>query len=166
MSRNFRTKIFTSVICLLLIFSFSVASASSSEWIPLLPDTINNLEKKGEPETVDVEKMGKTLTVVKQDYGNQNIHLNIFNGSLIPHLQKFEDMTKLTMENEKKIIKQTKVSGYKAGCEIYKNKNHGSLLIKLSDTRVVVIQSEKVKNADELMSLADDVPISEIANRD
>ncbi len=164
MNKNIVFKVFACTICFLFILSVVSAHAvSSQDWISYLPETINGIEKTGEVETVDAKKMGQKISSVTQVYGN-NVSLTIADGTMLPQLKKFEAMKQLTMENEKKIIKRMKISGYESGYEFYKKRKEGNLLVKLSDTRIVVIQADEVKNKDELLSMADDVPLSEIAD--
>lgn len=162
---------YLTVIALALVFFIGASTANAldyTKWIPLLPDSISGLEKAGDPEGANLEKGGESWATVQQDYSNgskEEASLTIVAGGMSPQLQQFRAMKQFTMETGNKLVETLKVSEYDSIFELNKQNNSGTLLIHVKEKTLVVVESNSVKNKNELISLADDVPLSEIESQ-
>ncbi|MDY6825143.1 MAG: hypothetical protein SWH68_15320 [Thermodesulfobacteriota bacterium] len=163
--RNFMT-IFFITFC--LIFVSSAASAFDyHNWIPLLSESIGGMDKQGEPEGLNMEKGGQSWSSIRQQYADaagKNISLSIITGSDAPGIREFKTMQKFNMENEKKKIKALEVSGHKAVLAFNKKGGRSNLLIAAQDETLVVIETSSFDSEADLVALADDIPLAEIAD--
>ncbi|MEF8823109.1 MAG: hypothetical protein V5B78_02070 [Desulfohalobiaceae bacterium] len=156
------------VIPLALVFFLAASTANAldyTNWVPLLPESIGGLDKAGEPNGANVEKSGESWATVQQDYSDgsgEEVTLTIVAGGMSPQLQQFRAMKQFTMETGEKLVKTLKVSGYESIFELKKQKNSGTLLMHVKEKTLVIIESNSVTSKDALISLADDVPLSEI----
>jgi len=159
------------VIALALVLLLGASTASALDykaWVPLLPESISGLDKAGEPNGANMEKSGESWATVQQDYSDgsgEEVTLTIVAGGMSPQLQQFRAMKQFTMETGEKLVKTLKVSGYESILELRKQKNSGTLLIHVNKKTIVVIESNSVKNKDELISMADDVSLSDIKSQ-
>ena len=159
------------VIALALVLLLGASTASALDykaWVPLLPESISGLDKAGEPNGANMEKSGESWATVQQDYSDgsgEEVTLTIVAGGMSPQLQQFRAMKQFTMETGEKLVKTSKVSGYESILELRKQKNSGTLLIHVNKKTIVVIESNSVKNKDELISMADDVSLSDIKSQ-
>lgn len=155
------------ILCVLLL-SFSVFAADFESWIPILPETINGLEKADSPDGANVNKGGKSWTTLQQRYSGdsgKNLRLTIVDGSIAPQIQQFKSMKRFTVETENKLIESVDISGYESVIEIDKTGGSSSLLILVREERIVVIDTNAVSNKEELISLAEDISLSDIASK-
>lgn len=154
------------IIALSLIFVSTAANAFDyKDWIPLLPESIDGMEKQGDPAGMNMEKSGQSWSALRQEYSDtdgNSFRLSIVTGSNSPGIRKFETMQKFNMETGEKEVKTLEVSGYKAVLEFNKKGGKSNLLIAPKDQTLVIIDSASFENKDDLISLADDVPLSEI----
>jgi hypothetical protein len=152
--------------CFLLVFSFtSVNAADCEDLISLLPGTVAGMQKTGEVKTLNTEFEGVMISGVKQEYGGK-VSVDIFVGDgLLHRLKTLEMMKKMTMEDKEFAVNTTNISGYDSGYVWEKKRQEGKLVIKLSDKKVVVIKAENVESRKYLLSLADDIPLSAIAEQ-
>ena len=161
-----------SIPILIIALGFILVSSSANafdykDWVPLLPESINGMEQKGEPEGMNMEKSGQSWSVLRQEYydaNGNNFRLSIVTGSNSPGIRKFEAMQKFNMETGEKEVKTLEVSGYKAVLEFNKKGGKSNLLIAAQDQTLVIIDSACFDNKNDLISLAKDLPLSEIAD--
>lgn len=159
------------VIALALVLLLGASTASALDykaWVPLLPESISGLDKAGEPNGANMEKSGESWATVQQDYSDgsgEEVTLTIVAGGMSPQLQQFRAMKQFTMETGEKLVKTLKVSGYESILELKKQKKSGTLFIHVKKKTIVIIESNSVKNKDALISMADDVPLSDIESQ-
>ncbi|MGM0611709.1 MAG: hypothetical protein ACQES5_11595 [Thermodesulfobacteriota bacterium] len=135
------------------------------DWIPLLPESMGGIEKQGDPSGMNMEKGGQSWSALRQKYSDgdgNDIRLSIITGSNAPGIRKFETMKKFNMETEEKEVKTLETSGYKAVLEFNKEGGKSNLLIAVQEKTLVIIDSASFDNKDDLVSLTNDVPLSEI----
>lgn len=156
------------MIVLGLFLGSSAANAFDyKDWIPLLPESIDGMEKQGNPEGMNMEKGGQSWSSLAQNYSDaqgKDLRLVIVTGSDAPGLRQFETMQKFNMETEEKKVKTVQVSDYKGVLKFNKKGGNSSLLVAVQDESLVIIETSSSESEDELVSLADDVPLSEIAD--
>ena len=142
-------------------------AADYKDWIDLLPEKINNLPKSGDPEGGNFEQRGQSWSILKQDYhdSGNNIRLTIVAGDTAPQLQQFQGMKQFTMETEDRLVESVQISGHEAVFEMQKDRGAGTLLILVQERTLVVIEADAVAGKNELISLADDVQLSDIATQ-
>ena len=151
----------------LLIVSTAANAFDYKNWIPLLPGSIDGMEKQGDPSGMNMEKSGQSWSVLRQEYSDangKNMRLSIVTGSNSPGIRKFETMQEFNMETEEKEVKTLEVSGHKAVLEFNKKGDKSNLLIGAQDQTLVIIDSASFDNKNDLISLAEKLPLSEIAD--
>ncbi len=161
-----------SIPILIIVLGFILASSSANafhykNWIPLLPESIGGMEKQGDPSGMNMEKSGQSWSALRQEYSDadgNDLRLSIFTGSDSPGIRKFETMQKFNMETGEKEVKTLEVSGYKAVLEFNKKGGKSNLLIAAQDQTLVIIDSASFDNKNDLISLADDIPLSKISD--
>lgn len=156
------------MIALGLFLGSSAANAFDyKDWIPLLPESIGGMEKQGDPDGMNMEKGGQSWSSLAQKYSDaqgNDLRLVIVTGSDAPGLRQFETMQKFNMETEEKKVKTVQVSGHKGVLDFNKKGGSSNLLVAVQDESLVIIETSSLESEDELVSLADDVPISDIAD--
>lgn len=151
---------------LMLVMSFATYALDYKNWIPVLPEKIGGLEKAAEPNGANVNQGKKSWATLQQRYSDnsgKSLQLTIVDGSISPQIQQFKSMKQFAVETENKVIESVEVSGYESVIELDKAEGGGSLLILVQENRVVAIEAGFVSSKKELISLADDVPLSKIA---
>ena len=153
---------------LCLVFMASTACAADyKDWISLLPDRIDGLGQSGDPDGMNVQSEGQSWSTLEQGYadgsGEKEIKLTIVSGSMAPQVKQFQAMKQFSMEDEEKVVETLEISGNDAVMELYKDGGKGNLLIAPQQKTIVIIQATSADNKEELVSLADDVPLSDIA---
>lgn len=154
------------LLCLVCMTSTTFA-ADYKNWIPLLPASINGHEKDGDPDGANMQSEGKSWSTLKQEYSDdsgEQIRLTIVSGSTAPQIQQFKALKQFTLETEEKLVETLQVSGNDAALELYKGGGEGNLLIAVHEKTIVVINADSVDSKDALISLTDDVPLSDIAS--
>ena len=157
--------ILISILCFVFLAS-PTSAAEYKDWIPLLPDRIDGLQRSGDPDGMNVQSEGRSWSTLEQGYGDgsrEDIKLTIVSGSMAPQVQQFQAMKQFSMEDEEKIVESLEVSGNNAVMELYKDGGKGTLLIAPQEKTIVILQADSVESKEKLVSLADDVPLSEIA---
>lgn len=155
------------VLALTFLAVSSTAHALDYEnWTPLIPDTMGGLEKQGDPKGMNSEKGGQAWSVLRQDYSGEEgakARISIVAGSEAPGLTRFKKMRQFNMETEENVVRSTEIAGYKAVVNLDKQGGKSHLYIAVTDNAVVIIDTAVVDNEDDLVSLADDIPLSDIA---
>lgn len=156
------------MIALGFILTSSAANAFDyKEWIPLLPESIGGLDKQGEPEGMNMEQSGQSMSTLKQEYsdGNGNdARLTIVTGTNAPGVREFKTLQKFNMETGERKVKTLEISGHKAVLDFNKKGGRSSLMIAARDKTLVVIETRSFNTEDALISMGNDVPLSEIAD--
>ena len=161
-----------SIIILITVLGFILASTAANaldynDWIPLLPESIGGMEKQGDPEGINMERSGEAWSSVTQGYSDaegNDARLKIVTGSDAPGIKEFQAMQKVSFENSEVEVKTLEISGYKAAIEFDKKGGKSHLLIAPQEETLVIIDSAAFDNKNDLISLADDIPLSEIAD--
>lgn len=162
-----KDKIILMAICLLLV-SVRVDATDYKGWLPLIPATLGNLVKSGDPDGINMEMSGQSWSSLQQNYTdntNKRASLTIVSGVIAPQAQAFQAMSQMQMETPDQIIKTINVSGYKAVFQLNKANRNGGLMISLGKQTLVVLEGEPIANEDELTALAKEVPLKEIATQ-
>jgi len=151
----------------LIIVSTAANAFDYKNWIPLLPESIGGIEKHGDPSGMNMEKSGQSWSLLRQKYSDaegNNIRLSIVTGSNAPGIRKFETMQQFNMETPEKNIKTLDIAGHKAVLELNKKGGKSNLLILAQEKTLVVIDTASFDNEADIISLAEDVPLSKIAD--
>lgn len=153
--------------CALCLVAFAAGAADYNDWKPLLPEQIGGLDITDHQEGANVEQGGRSWSFLKQGYANaegDSLTLSFVYGSDAPPVQKFQTMQQFDMENERKIAKTLEVRGYPAFLELQKNGSDGTLVISPCTDTLVVLDTEDVADSrEELVSLAEGVPLEQIS---
>jgi hypothetical protein len=160
-------KIILMATCLLLV-SVGVGATDYKSWLPLIPETLGDLAKSGDPDGINMEMSGQSWSSLQQNYtdnSNKRASLTIVSGVIAPQAQAFQAMSHLQMETQDQIIKTVNVSGYKAIFQLNKANKNGGLMISLGEQTLVVIEGEPITSEKELTALAKEVPLKEIATQ-
>jgi hypothetical protein len=160
-------KIILMATCLLLV-SVWVDATDYKGWLPLIPETLGNLAKSGDPDGINMEMSGQSWSSLQQNYtdnSEKRASLTIVSGVIAPQAQAFQAMSQMHMETPDQIVKTINVSGYKAVFQLNKANGNGGLMISLGEQTLVVIEGKPITNEGELTALAKDVPLKEIATR-
>ncbi|MFP3980415.1 MAG: hypothetical protein ACLFUY_03395 [Desulfobacterales bacterium] len=156
------------MIALGFILASSAANAFDYEdWIPLLPDSIGELDKQGEPEGMNMEESGQSGSTVEQEYSDgsgKDARLTILTGSGAPVIKEFKTLQKFNMETDERKVKTLEISGHKAVLDLDKKGGKSNLMISVQDKTLVVIGTKSFDSEKDLTSLGNDVPLSEIAD--
>lgn len=160
-------KIILMATCFLLV-SVWVDATDYKGWLPLIPETLGNLAKSGDPDGINMEMSGQSWSSLQQNYtdnSEKRASLTIVSGVIAPQAQAFQAMSQMHMETPDQIVKTINVSGYKAVFQLNKANGNGGLMISLGEQTLVVIEGKPITNEGELTALAKDVPLKEIATR-
>ncbi|MFW5958244.1 MAG: hypothetical protein ACOCQ0_03720 [Desulfosalsimonas sp.] len=156
------------VISIALIMTSSAANAFDyQDWIPLLPENIGEMEKTDEPSGMNMEESGQSWSGLEQKYSNTDgdvLKLSIVTGTNAPGMQQFKSMKEFDAKTDKEIVKTLDVKGRNSVLNIKKKGGENTLLIPASDETLVVISTEAFGSEDEMTSLADDIPVEEVAD--
>ncbi len=160
-------KIILMATCLLLV-SVWVGATDYKSWLPLIPETLGDLTKSGDPNGINMEMSGQSWSSLQQNYtdnSNKRASLTIVSGVIAPQAQAFQAMSHMQMETQDQIIKTINVSGYKAVIQLNKANKNGALMISLGEQTLVVIEGEPITSEKELTALAKEVPLKKIATQ-
>lgn len=160
-------KIILMATCLLLV-SVWVGATDYKGWLPLIPETLGDLAKSGDPDGINMEMSGQSWSSLRQNYtdnSNKRASLTIVSGVIAPQAQAFQAMSHMQMETQDQIIKTVNVSGYKAVFQLNKANKNGSLMISLGEQTLVLIEGEPITSEKELTALAKEVPLKKIATQ-
>lgn len=161
-----------SVTIFLIALGFILASSAVNaldykDWIPLLPESIGELDKQGDPEGMNMEKGSQSWATLKQPYADgegSTLRLSIVSGTDAPVMKKFETLQKFNMETAEKAIKTTEISGHKAVLNRNKTGGKSSMMIAAQQNTLVIIETDSFDSEKELVSLAAEVPLGDIAD--
>jgi len=160
-------KIILMATCLLLV-SVWVGATDYKNWLPLIPETLGDLAKSGDPDVINMEMSGQSWSSLRQNYtdnSNKRASLTIVSGVIAPQAQAFQAMSHIQMETQDQIMKTVNVSGYKAVFQLNKANKNGSLMISLDEQTLVLIEGEPITSEKELTDLAKEVPLKKIASQ-
>lgn len=157
--------ILASILCLAFLIP-SAYAADYKDWIPLLPERIGGQKKVGEPNGANMESSGESWSTLEQKYSNgsgESVTVTVVSGAMAPQVRQFQAMQQVTMETEEKFVETLEVSGNDAILELHKGGGKGTLLVAPQQTTVVIIQTSSAESKEDLISLANDVPFSDIS---
>jgi len=160
-------KIILMATCLLLV-SVWVGATDYKNWLPLIPETLGDLAKSGDPDVINMEMSGQSWSSLRQNYtdnSNKRASLTIVSGVIAPQAQAFQAMSHIQMETQDQIMKTVNVSGYKAVFQLNKANKNGSLMISLDEQTLVLIEGEPITSEKELTDLAKEVPLKKIVSQ-
>ena len=157
---------------LLIVFGLVLASSAVNafdykDWMPLLPDSIAEMEKQGDPDGMNMEKGGQSWSTISQKYSDgqeNNAQLTIVTGSDAPGMKKFNTLHRFSGETGKRKVKTLDISGHKAVLNLDKKGGSNSLLIQAQENTMVIINTSSFDSENGLVSLAEDIPLAEIAD--
>lgn len=146
---------------------FLTHASDYNNWVALLPDTISGLTKQGDPDGMNMERSGESWSALKQQYADaagNDIKLSIVTGSNAPGIKQFESMQQFSMETAERKVDTLEISGYKSVLNLDKTGGKSSLLIAVQDQTLVIFETASFDSENSLVSLADDVALSEIGD--
>lgn len=153
-------------VCLLLI-SVTASASDYKDWIPLLPETVGEMQRSGKPDGMNMEMGGEKWSSLHQNYsadnGEKSVELTIVEGKGAPPLANFQMMSAMKMETEDQIVKTLDVFGYKGLFNLEKKKKSGTLMISLSEEMLVVLEAEPITKEEEILKLAEQLPLAKFA---
>ncbi len=154
-------------VLVFIFMSFQAHAFDYNNWIPLLPDTIAGLDKKGDPDGMNMERGEESWAVLKQQYADaagKDIELSIVTGSNAPGIKQFESMQQFSTETAETKVDTLEISGYKSVLNLDKTGGKSSLLIAVQEQTLVIFETASFDDEESLISLADDVALAEIAD--
>ena len=150
------------------ILATSAANAFDyKKWLPLLPESIGGLDKQGEPEGMNMETSGQSMSTLKQEYSDgsgNDARLTFVTGTNAPGVREFKTLQQFNMETGERKVKTLEISGHKAVLDLNKKGGRSSLMIAARDKTLVVIETSAFDTEDALISMGNDVPLSKIAD--
>ncbi|MBS3732565.1 MAG: hypothetical protein KGY42_06630 [Desulfobacterales bacterium] len=158
--------VLTGVLCLLWL----VPAASAMDynyWIPLLPDSIDGMNKSGEPEGMNNGSDDDAWSLLKQKYsdGDKRITFAMVSGEEAPFFLQFRKGRKFPYESASKIIRALYVSDYKALYIKKDRRDNSRLALRIDDTLVSLEASPARSEEDMIEMMKNDVPLKEIAEQ-
>lgn len=152
-----------------LVFLFgaqAIAEVEYQDYLSALPESIQGMERSGEPERVNRQGSGQDdVTMVKQGYTgdrDEAASLTILVGEEHPAHSGYKRMSQLHMENPQKLIQSLEVAGYDGVMELDKTDGEGTVAFSLGPETLVVLDAKPVSRPDELQALAGEIPLREI----
>ena len=159
-------------VLLAVVCFFAVVLAAGAmdykNWLDLLPDKIDGLSPSGEPTGVNMESGGQQWSSLEQDYagqGERQIRLIIVSGAMAPQVRTFQNMPQFNMESEVKLAKSLQVNGHRAFLELDKPDASGRVVVSVQEQTIVVVEAEPVETAEQMVSLAEEVPLGRFAKQ-
>lgn len=154
----------TIIFCLSFLMVSTNYALDYKDWVSLLPESINGLSKSGNPEGMNMQSGQNQWSTLHQIYSedSRNIKITIVAGASAPQIQQFKSMPEFNMENSEQIVKSTQAAGNRAFLEISKTDNSGRLFVSAGDRTIVIFEAEPAEGEDFMISLADEVPLSDI----
>ena len=152
------------LVCLLLA-PVPLGATDYKQWLPLLPETLGDLDRSGKPDGMNMEMGQQSWSSLQQEYSNKSkqVSMTIVSGIVAPQAQAFQMMSQMQMETEDQIVKTLVVSGYKAVFQLEKETKIGILTIGLNQQTLVAIEAKPTTDEGELVSLAKEIPLNKIA---
>ncbi|MCF7936704.1 MAG: hypothetical protein K9L28_10235 [Synergistales bacterium] len=152
--------------CSLCLVACAAIAADYNDWKPILPEEVGGMEITDSQEGANVEQGGRSWSFLKQGYANAedgSLSLSLIYGSDAPPIQQFKSMQQFSMETEEKTAKTLEIEGYSAYLELQKGDRDSYLVISPREDSIVVVETDTVDSEEELVSLADDVPLEQFA---
>ena len=157
-------KIILMAVCLLSI-SVDVGAIDSKNWLPFIPGTLGGLNASGPPVRFDMDMGDQSMHNLTQEYSDKskkNISLTIMSGAAA-QAQAHQSMSRGQMETQDQLVKTVNVSGYKSLFVLNKIEKNGTLIISLDTQTLVIIDAVPITSEKEILPLAKEVPLKEIA---
>ncbi|MEF8793652.1 hypothetical protein [Thiohalorhabdus sp.] len=151
-----------------LVFLFgaqAVADTNYQDYLSALPESIQGMERTGDPEGVNRKGADQDWSAVEQSYADdkgREAKLTILAGTQTSAYKQYKKMSRVHMENPEKLIKSLEVSGYDGVMDLDKTGNEGTVALFLGPETLVVLEAEAVTGPDELQTLAEDLPLEAI----
>ena len=161
-----------SITIFLIALGFILASSAANaldykDWVPLLPESIGGLDKQGDAEGMNMEKGSQSWASLNQPYADgegNTLRVTIVSGTDAPVMKKFQTLQKFNMETAEKNVKTTEISGHKAVLSLHKKGGESNLMIAAQKNTLVIIATDSFDSEKQLVSLARDVPLEDIAD--
>jgi hypothetical protein len=155
-------------ICVVvLLIGATVGAADYKSWIPLLPKTVSGLPQAGEPDGMNMESEGQKWSMLHQRYAgdntDQSVEVTFVSGGGAPFVANFQMMSKMEMETEEQIMKTVEVSKYKGLINLEKKEKRGTLMVGLTESKMIVVEVDPANEEKDLISAAVDLPLEEFA---
>lgn len=151
-----------------LVFLFgaqAVAETDYQDYLSALPQSIQGMERTGEPEGVNRQGKDQDWSAVEQSYADdrgRKASLTVLAGTETSAYKQYKKMSRVHIENPEKLIKSLEVSGYDGVMDLDKTGKEGTVALFLGPETLVVLEAEPVTGPDELQALAEDLPLEEI----
>lgn len=151
-----------------LVFLFgaqALADTDYQDYLSVLPESIQGMERSGEPEGVNRKGSDQDWSAVEQSYDDdqgREAKLTILGGTQTSAYKQYKKMSRVHMENPEKLIKSLEVSGYDGVMDLDKAGKEGTVAFFLGPKTLVVLEAEPVTGPDELRALTQDLPLEEI----
>lgn len=151
----------------IVLLTAPVSAADYKNWIPLLPQSMDGLAAAGKPMGMNMEMGDQKWSTLSQSYKDKaqprRVEVNIISGAAAPQAQAFQMLSKMQVETPDEIIKTLDVSGFPAVFQFSKANRSGTLMISLSQQAMVTITAEPADGEQELVSLAQSLPLRKLA---
>ncbi len=163
-------KLFVLLALCVLLTPVMAGAFDYKAWVPLLPKTLGSMVPSGEPDGVNVDMSGQKWSSVNQEYqskdGRKTVEVAIVAGQMAPQVQGFQSMVamNMSMETDDQIMKTVTVSGKKGILVLDKQAKLGTLTIPVQQDMIVAITVEPATSPEDVTSLAQYIPLSQLGN--
>ncbi len=153
-------------VCLLLI-SMPAGAGNYKAWISSLPDRIGRMQPSAKPDSINMESGDQRWSVVHQGYASDKsekyVGLTLVGGQGVPHMTSFQMMYNMKMETEEQIIKPVTLSKYKGLLNLGPKDKRGTLMIRLGENMIAIIEVAPITKETEIITLAEQLPLDRFA---
>jgi hypothetical protein len=147
----------------------NVLAADYKDWIPLLPEKLAGMVQTGKPEGMNMEMNEQAWSSLHQKYGSESsgksAEVTIFGGKNAPPMTSFQTMKNMKMETEDQLVKSVMIGKYKGLLNLEKKEQRANLMIALGQEMMVVIAAEPVSGEDDILEIAEEFPLDQIAEQ-
>ncbi len=146
----------------------AIASALDYKiWLPLIPETLDNMPRKNDPEGMNMEMSGQKWASLCQEYseGKKLLNFCIFAG-MAPQAMQYQSLfaMNMSMETPEQVIKTITISGNKVLLVLEKKEGNGTAVIDLDNNLIAVLNVEYRITEGEISKLVEVLPLAELKN--
>lgn len=154
------------VLILGLLLVPAIASALDYKvWLPLVPETLDDMSRKGDPEGMNMEISGQKWASLCQEYsgGEKSLNFCIFAG-MAPQVMQYQSLfaMNMSMETPEQVMKTITVSGHNVLLILEKKEGNGTAVINLDNSLIAVLNVEYLITEEETTKLVETLPLSEL----
>ncbi len=147
----------------IMMYAFAAGASDYKPWIPLLPQQIGGLKKKGKHEGMNMEMDSERWSSLTQTYGSEEcekeITLTIVCGSNAPQIMQFNSVPKIKIETEDQVITDFTFEGKRGFLTLDKNEKNSFLMFLVEERLLITIEMQECCDKDRMISLLKEIPL-------